>query len=69
MTITNRYGNKVFRFILDIANDNGIPVKRVETIFLLKALHEYTNFSCEHINMGIRPSDKKPNCKDCWTIF
>ena len=64
MTINNRYGNKVFRFMLDIANDNGIPVKRVETIFLLKILVD-NGFTCEHVNMGIRNTDKKPYCKDC----
>lgn len=54
--------------MLDIANDNGISVKRVETIFLLKILAD-NGFTCEHVNMGIRNTDKKPYCKDCWTIF
>jgi hypothetical protein len=68
MTIINRYGNKVFRFMSNIANDNGIPIKRVETVFILKQI-QAMGFTCDHLNMGIRKSDKKPFCKDCWTIF
>ena len=68
MTIANRYPPKVFLLMLDIANKNGIPVKRVETILLHKAIADM-GFTCDHLVMGIRKSDKKPFCKDCWTIF
>jgi hypothetical protein len=54
--------------MLDIANKYGIPVKRVETILLQEAIH-HLGFTCDHIKIGMRKSDKKPFCKDCWTIF
>jgi hypothetical protein len=69
LTITSRYPPKIFLLMLDIANKNGIPVKRVETVFLQKGFTEMGLLKCDHINMGVRKGDKKPFCKDCWTIF
>jgi hypothetical protein len=68
LTIDSRYPPKIFLFMLDIANKYGIPVKRVETILLQKAIQPL-GFSCSHVPLGMRKSDKKPFCKDCWTIF
>jgi len=69
MTINSRYPPKIFLLMLDIANKNGIPVKRVETVFLQKGFTEMGLLKCDHVAIGIRKGDKKPFCKDCWTIF
>jgi hypothetical protein len=68
LTIESHYPPKIFLFMLDIANKYGIPVKRVETILLHQVIGDL-GFTCDHVSLGMRKSDKKPFCKDCWTIF
>lgn len=68
MTINGRHAPKIYLFMLQIANEYGISVKEVETAFLREGMKEL-GFDCEHIRMGVRKTDKKSHCKDCWQLF
>lgn len=54
--------------MMNISSEYGIAVKEVETAFLRDGIKRL-GFTCDHIRMGIRKTDKKPYCKDCWQIF
>jgi hypothetical protein len=68
VTIGTFYAPKIFNFMMNISSEYGIAVKEVETAFLRKGIQSM-GFKCDHIRMGIRKTDHKPYCKDCWQIF
>ena len=68
MTVGTFYAPKIFASMMNIASEYGIPVKEVETALIREGLKSI-GFHCDHIRMGIRKTDRKPNCKDCWQLF
>jgi hypothetical protein len=68
MTVGTFYAPKIFAFMMNIASEYGIPIKEVETALIREGLKSI-GFECEHIRMGIRKTDNKSNCKDCWQLF
>jgi len=68
MTVGTFYAPKIFAFMMNIASEYGIPIKEVETALIREGLRSI-GFDCDHIRMGVRKTDKKPHCKDCWQLF
>lgn len=66
MTIKSYYPPKLYRFLLELASENRLAIKEVETVFLRRQA-EMLGFKCDHQNIGYSKKTKNPYCKDCWT--
>ena len=56
----------LYRFLLDMAEDNGLSVKEIQTMFMRKVAQDF-GFDCAHEDIGVSPKTRKPFCKRCWT--
>ena len=71
MTFTGYLAPGISAFIFNIARENGLAVKEVQTILLREQIG-LLGFTCDHICV-VYPRNKgknqggKPFCKECWT--
>ena len=71
MTFSGYLAPGIYAFLFNLARDNGLAVKEVETILLRQQI-EQLGFTCDH-TIVVYPKKKrrkdggKPFCKECWT--
>ncbi len=62
----NFYPNGIYHFLSNLAFENKLSVKEVETILLRREI-ENLGFVCDHSNVNYSKTTHEPYCFDCWT--
>lgn len=67
MTIRTFYPPEIFQFMYNIALEENLSVKEVETVFL-RYMCQSLGYVCDHTeHIGYAKKTKKRYCKSCWT--